>query len=227
MNDRKLVNLTSGSFIVLSVLLMFLIPAKPAHRLPPDLNMPIIALELAETPAELYNVIGDQKSDCRNRHVYGTYVDFLYILSYVLAFISLGYVMKKRKYLQRTHFYVLFAIMLLAALGDVVENIFLFDLLGRTEGENIADQLFWLGRSTYFKWSTLGLAAGIISGGLVRYGKRKIGIIFAGAFGAALIGLYLRPAIELQVIALSAAWPWVFVKTLPLKFPWFTENIES
>lgn len=233
---RKKVKISVLIFLVLTIVITFINPPKPAVKLPPDLFTPIVALELAETPQEVFAIIGDTPdNNFRTRFFWGTIFDFLYILSYLAAYFILGKTLKKNNALQASQFYGLMVVLFVLAISDFLENYFILNLLqmpylkmtGESTSHQLIETIFWLGRTTYLKWGTLGLASGIMAAGLVRYGKRKVAILFAAAFAASLVGLFFRSSIELMMLALGGAWPWVFVKTLPLKAPWFVASPDT
>jgi len=90
---------------------------------------PAIALELAETPEQVRNILDHDGRDVRGGIRKATYVDFIFIAAYWLLFIALSALLAQRDIPLAVPLAVVAAVCATAAQVDFLENLRLFALL--------------------------------------------------------------------------------------------------
>jgi hypothetical protein len=106
---------------VLLVVFMRLMGSKPE---------PVVALELAETPEQVRNILDQDGRDVRGGIRKATYVDFIFIAAYWLLFIALSALLAQRDITLAVPLAVVAAVCATAAAQvDFLENLRLFALL--------------------------------------------------------------------------------------------------
>ncbi len=103
---------------------------KQRPELPRGFFARVIALELAETPEQVKNILDQPDRDARSEIRKGTYVDFVFIAAYWLLFIALSALLAQRDITLAIPLAVVAAVCATAAAQvDFLENLRLFALL--------------------------------------------------------------------------------------------------
>lgn len=222
---RTALLLSVCAFFGLTIALTVINPMKPALVLQPGVNSPIIGLEMALSPFEVWNVIGDPQTLTGQRmragFMLGTYVDFGYILAYSLCYLLLTWLLVQRHNVAWGWLLLTAVIILGTAVADVLENLAIFKILN-TGTESLVDlHIDQLIVFTRVKWLLLGVQ-GLPAVVLFRKEQRKgpsFLLTVAFAFGA--LGIVKQYAPEVMTLFLAFFWVYLFVKLLPLKNRWW------
>ncbi|MCX7633646.1 MAG: hypothetical protein N2Z22_09980 [Turneriella sp.] len=225
---HRLLLFTTLAFLILSLILAAVHPAKPVHNLQSGLNLPVVGLELAWTADEVWDIIGDPQEaagqEARRAFALGTTLDFLYILSYALAYFFLNGFLIVRHGKNRRWLVVSGVLVVLAAVGDVIENVAIFRIIDSPTRALAADHVDLLVVATRAKWLMLGLA-GLPAAVLLREEqKRGPSFLLMTSFALAVIGIVRPLAIELMTLFLSFFWVYLFIRLLPSKMAWWQSN---
>ena len=225
---RKLRNLLFGSvimFFLLTIVLSLVQPNKAVHSLPPGLHSPILALELAYTPQEIIGILGEFETPAgqaaRSGFFLGTHIDTLYIISYFLSYFFLTTLLVYRQGSAPRWIFANFAILILAAGADFMENNALFQILltpGEALLETPIEQLIVF---TRLKWIALGLSGIIPAILLRREGRKGPSFILMTTFAFSILSLRHRVALEVMMLFLAFFWAFLFIKLLPIKNRWW------
>ena len=222
---RTLLFVSVCAFFALTVALALVQPMKPVHVLQPGINSPIIGLEMAFHPFEIWNIIGDPQTlagqKARAGFTLGTWIDFGYILAYSLCYILLTALLVYRQQAHRGLLVFGVAAIAIAAAGDIAENLALFRILDTGTESLIETHMTNLVLSTRLKWIFLGVA-GIPAIILFRReGRRGPAFILTTAFALGVLGVLKQYAVEIMSLFLAFFWVYLFVKLLPLKNRWW------
>ncbi len=188
-------------------------PSAVAHPVADDPRAPIIAFELARSLDDLRNVIGENGIEPSYRQVRDAFdrlnrLDFFYLTAYGLFVSAFFWAATPRLGWRWLH--TACALGLIAALGDIGENLILLELT--SESSDPASLLEALHVRTWVKWGALGLAAslaGAVMGGDARAAWLRYAGAFAGAAALLLtVASYFSPVELAQLMAFSifAAW---------------------
>jgi hypothetical protein len=212
-------------FFALTVTLALVQPSKPALVLQPGVNSPIIGLEMALSPFEIWNIIGDPQTitgqKVRAGFTLGTYIDFGYILAYSLCYLFLTWLMAYR---HNTHWGWILATALVVvgtAVSDILENLAIFRILN-TGTESLIDlhidQLIVFTRLKWILLGVQGLPAVIM---FRKEGRRGPAFLLTVAFAFGALGIMKQYAVEIMSLFLAFFWVYLFIKLLPLKNRWW------
>jgi hypothetical protein len=227
--NARLRNLLLASVIallVLSIVLAVVNPAKPVKKLQPGIHLPIIGLEMAWTPAEVWDILGDPQSDsgqnARRAFALSTWLDFGYILFYSLSYLFLNLLLIHRQGVGRGWIILSVAFIAVTALGDILENRAIFRILDSGTQSLAAEDVDALVVFTRLKWLFLGISGLPAAVLLRREGKRGLSFILTAAFAFGALGVLKQYAIELMTLFLAFFWAFLLIKLLPLKSRWWT-----
>ncbi len=212
-------------FFALTVTLVVVQPTKPALVMQPGVNSPIIGLEMALSPYEIWNVIGDPQTikgqKIRAGFTLGTWIDFGYIMAYSLCYLFLTWLLAFR---HRAHWGWLLVTALLVlgtAASDILENLAIFKILNTGTEALIDLHIDQLIVFTRLKWLLLGLQ-GLPAVMLFRKeGRRGPSFLLTAAFAFGALGIMKQYAPEIMTLFLAFFWVYLFVKLLPLKNRWW------
>jgi hypothetical protein len=182
-------------FIGLAVILVSLISLVVFPQSSPGqiegLRTPIIAFEFAETVEEINTLFGPEGSPERAEMVQkmdqGNTLDFLYMLLYSGFLASFAIIANKQRRMGILGLAV--GLALLALVGDMLENVQLFQITNNLNSGDFVDSLTRLNWFTWLKWGSLAFYFLVISVWLLgngRFGK----IIAAVAELTFLLGLF-------------------------------------
>ena len=180
-------------------------------------NQPMIAFELAESPADLARVIGPNPPTAkaiviREALDHANHIDFIYMALYA-AFIAfscahLGLAQK------RPWLFVAAALGPIAACFDVAENLALLSLT-RSDA-NVSPLLAALHVRTYGKWELLALTSATFAAGFIGNRQRWITVVaFLVSLTAVASGIlaYVNPSKYIALLSntIGAVWLWQVV----------------
>jgi hypothetical protein len=224
-NLRTALLVSVCAFFALTVALTIVQPTKPALVLQPGVSTPIIGLEMALSPFEIWNILGDPQTltgqKIRAGFMLGTWIDFGYILSYSLCYLFLTWVLVYSH--GKSWLWTLTAAILVVgtAGADVMENLALFRIFDTGSESLVELHLDQLIVATRIKWILLGMA-GLPAAVLFRQdGRRGPGFLLTVAFAFGALGILKQYAVEMMSLFLAFFWVYLFVKLLPLKNRWF------
>lgn len=222
---RRALFISVCAFFALTVALTIINPTKPVTALQPGVNSPIIGLEMALTPNQIWNIIGDPQSlegqKSRAAFALGTWVDFGYILAYSLCYFFLTALMAIRQSANRGLLIAGAMLILITAFSDVMENLAIFRILG-TGTESLVDlHIDQLIVFTRIKWVFLGLSGLPAVIMFRKENRRGPAFILTAAFAFGAMGILKQYAVEMMTLFLAFFWVYLFVKLLPLQNRWF------
>lgn len=176
--------------ILVSLLSLTVFPQSSPGQIE-GIRTPIIAFEFAETVEEINTLFGLsgslERADMVRKMDQGNTLDFLYMLLYSGFLISFAIGANKQRPMQLLIMAV--GLALLALVGDVLENLQLFQITNNLASGNFVDSLTRLHWFTWLKWGSLMfyfLVIGVWFWGNGRFGK----IIAAVADLTFLLGLF-------------------------------------
>lgn len=143
--------------ILVSFVLLRVNPAT-AGALSPGFRTPIIALEFAESEAEIEALFGKdaaQRTALMKAFDRGNWIDFGYMALYAgfLATFSLAL-----RWVTKRPFFIIPAMLSgVIFLADLLENVQLLGIMTRLNTGDYAAQLWWLGIFTWLKWGMLAV----------------------------------------------------------------------
>lgn len=215
------------AFFALTVALTIINPTKPVTALQPGVNSPIIGLEMALNPTQIWNIIGDPQSvegeKSRAAFALGTWVDFGYILAYSLCYFFLTALMAFRQSAHRGLLIAAIICILITAFADVMENLAIFRIL-QTGTLSLMDlHIDQLIVFTRIKWIFLGLAGLPAVIMFRKENRRGPAFILTAAFAFGAMGIVKQYAVEVMTLFLAFFWVYLFVKLLPLHNRWWPE----
>ncbi|MBV6494596.1 MAG: hypothetical protein LDLANPLL_02629 [Turneriella sp.] len=222
---RKALFVSILLFLGISGILIFINPQKPAYALQHGVNTPIVGLEMAFTPYEVWNILGDpqtaQGQNIRAAFEKGVYVDFAYIFTYSLCYLLLTWLLLRRHGVAWGWLLVAAILVVATAAADVLENLALFRILDTgTEAlvDLYIDQLIVFTRLKWLLLGVQGLPAAVL---LRREMRRGPSFILTAAFAFGALGVMKQFAPEIMTLFLAFFWVYLFVKLLPLKNQWW------
>ena len=176
-----------------------------------DFQTAIVALELAQSTAEVLSAIGgDPGSPLRQGLKRGTWLDFAFLLSYSTLNALILLYLYGRRALSVGALYAGVLLSVLMAAGDIFENVQLLRILdfGVTDLEtySLSSLIFW----THLKWFALFAASALIGVGYARLGGRLYffyGFCYCSTAMMGLLGLaFSGPLVELSALFLGLCW---------------------
>lgn len=212
-------------FFVITIALLIIQPTKPAHALQRGISSPIIGLEMALSPYEVWSILGDPQTpfgqSTRAAFTLGTYVDFGYILAYSLSYLLLTWLMAYRQSAHWGLLLVTAVLVVVTATADVIENLALFRILDTGTVALVDLHIDQLIVFTRIKWLSLGLM-GLPAMVLFRREQRRgPAFLLTTAFALGALGIVKQYAPEIMSLFLAFFWVFIFIKLLPLKNRWW------
>ncbi len=176
--------------IVMSLVNMTVFPQKSPGQID-GIGSPIIAFEFAETPEEIYTLLGangtPEQAAMAAAMDQGNRIDYLYMLLYsgfLFTFAMTAVRQTKQRWL-----YVTAVLALLAFVGDALENMQLFGITAGLASGDFAVELARLHWLTWLKWGSLATYFVLIGVGLWRGNGRFAKFITITAVVTFLLGL--------------------------------------
>jgi hypothetical protein len=207
--------------LVLFVVLTAVGPTAPVVANPPGIQTPVVGLELAATPDEVFGIVGPPGHPGRPAAVaairLGTIGDFLFLLAYASLYAAIVQVLRARNAAPAWVGAVGYALAATMAAADALENVQVLRLLDAVDAAAMASPLAALRAFTLAKWNAIFAASALVAPGMWRSGVgwRASAVFFALA---ALVGfawpIHL-PAIEWSIaptgLAWTGTWAWSLV----------------
>lgn len=214
-----------GAFFALTVALTVVNPTKPINTLQPGVNSPIIGLEMALQPYEIWNIIGDPQTlkgqKARSAFMLAHYIDFGYIVAYVLCYILLTWLMVARHDASRALLYTAVIAAIITGIADVFENLAIMRILESGTESLIEPHMTQLVLATRIKWIFLGISGLPVVALFRREQRRGPAFILTAAFAFGALGILKQYAVEIMTLFLAFFWVFIFIKLLPLRNRWF------
>jgi hypothetical protein len=203
--------------ILLAIALQALFP-RAMGPLPPGLYTPVLALEIARSPAEIETMFGHAGSDQRAQWVgevdRGNQVDFAFIVVYVAFLIACARAFERAR---ESRMRLAIGLALLAGCADAAENVCLLSITSRL-GSDYSEPLSALIVATWVKWLALAACLALFSpaplaradwpakvSGAVRAAALPIAIaaaVLRGTFAEAMLGVITLAIVTLWYEAL-------------------------
>lgn len=189
-------------------------PKAIAHPVAGDGRDPIIAFEMVRTPAQLTQVIGEDRAgyaELRDALDKVNEVDFIYMTLYG-AFIAVFFMAVAQQRDER-RWLILSLVGIVAMLADVRENMALLVLT--QEGADVSGNIAMLVTATWIKWFALGLTSA--GAGLALYEDRSmptfrlIGAIVGAATAGVTVAAYVDPVKYPEYMALGIFVSWIMM----------------
>jgi hypothetical protein len=205
-----------GLFVVLTAVG----PTAPVVANPAGFQTPAVGLELAATPAEVFDVVGPPGHPERAAAVaatrFVTRADFVFLLAYSALYLAIVRVLRARSAAPAWVGPVGFALAATMAITDALENVAILRLLDTTDGAAMAAPLVALRRYTLVKWNAIFAASALVAPWMWRsgIGWRAGAVAFALAAITGFAWPIHRPAIEWSMAPLGLAWATVWIWSL-------------
>lgn len=187
--------------VIINILLFFVFPST-ANQLPEHFRSPIIALEFAQSEAEVVALFGPPEGEDRATLITqmdrGNQLDFVFIALYGLFLLFFGIAAAKTS--GQNFFFTASVLAVMVMIFDVLENVQLFSITSKIGMLSLDENLEKLQLYTWAKWGGLSLILGIL--GMYLIGKKQatwtkgIGGLAIIAFVLCIISFFYRPLIE-------------------------------
>ena len=207
-----ILRIAGAAMLVLSIVLLAVLPATPARRNLPGIQSPIIGFELATTPAEVNDLLGDpgtpERADFAARMDRGNRIDFAFLLAYATLHAGIALRLAARRRLPRGVLAVLLMLAFDMALFDALENRELLFLSTAAPSPDVAASLGRLHAFTLVKWYAIFGFAALVTPFLWREPDwwRWTAPVFALGALCGIVGLVHPPGIEWGAYVLAVAW---------------------
>jgi hypothetical protein len=219
-NFPEIWGLGLGIFLLLySGFLNHFSPAEPYSETHSGFHSPIIALETAETPKHVQDIIGtidtEEFPTLTNQYRILSYFDFGFIFCYMAFLAYTGHYAGRR--VRKIFLKIFLGMIVLLVVGgfcDLVENILILNLLDSKNAEEMLPSLEYLKSTSQLKWFCLFLYLAIVGIYFWLYEKgwllRVSSVLFLTAFFLGLFSLIrislLEIAFGFMSVGLLLAW---------------------
>lgn len=207
-----------------ALLMLWFGPQRPVQNNPPGFLTPIVALELAGAPEEVFAILGPAASipgEIMRAKVYqATMIDFLFIVCYAALNLFLALYLYYRQSISAELVFGMAFASVLMALADVQENLTLLALLQTADEAAVWKILPVLRNWTIIKWVALAVASAIAARGLWKQEEAIHSTLFGLAAALGILGILHRQAFEWQGFFLGLAWLATWYKSFPLPGSW-------
>lgn len=224
MSPIAAMRLTGAAALLLATALSLVTPQELA-QLPGGMRTPVLALELARSPAEVDAMLGPapaQQDPWRAGLRLGTWLDYALLLAYGALLASAARALDDGP-ARRPELRAAFVLALIASAADALENLWLLEILS-APGAAPTRALTLLAWSTWAKWLALGVCGACLAPTLFRRGKLASAAAVAGVVALLSVapaylwrGLYAEVMLAAVVLLQLALWLWSLrVKTAPV-----------
>jgi hypothetical protein len=212
---------TAGlAVVLLSVLLMLVLPASPAHHNLPGFSSPIVSFELATEPEQILQILGRPGEEVRASIVAamdrGNKLDFLFLFAYPALHVAIAALLVVRGHAPRGLVWGVCGLAVAMALGDALENVQLLALSAMTEPSAMQEVLPTLYVASRAKWTALYVASALLA--LFVWRDRSSWRYCALPWGAGgllgALGVVWLPGVEYGAYLLGLAWLWSWLYSL-------------
>jgi hypothetical protein len=208
------------AMLVLSAVVLGIFPVIPARRNLPGVQSPIIGFELARTPDNVADLLGDPGSLERVEYAAqmdkGNRVDFLFMIAYAAFHAAIALRLAARGRLPRGVLNVLLGLAAAMALFDALENRELLFLSTAAPSADMDSSLARLHVFTLLKWYAIFGSAALLVPFLWREPDwwRFAAPLFALAALFGFVGLVQPAGIEWGAYTIALAWLLTYVHAL-------------
>ena len=216
---RLVIRVAGTVAIVLMIVFLGLFPARALHQNLPGITSPILGLELASQPEQVFGILGfpgeAERADYVRRVDLGNELDFLFMIAYPALFFGIALLLGAHGSLARGVVILAGVLAVTMALGDALENRELLFLSGAADPAAMMPSLARLQRFTHVKWDAIFVASALLALGA----SREAGWFCWSApfyFIAAVLGLSATfgwlAGIELGMYPLAIGWIMAYVR---------------
>lgn len=215
-----ILRIAGTAMLVLSVVVLALFPTDAARRNLPGIQSPIIGFELATTPEQVADLLGDpgtpERAERAARMDRGNRFDFLFLLAYAALHAGIALRLAAAGGLPRGVLVVLLFLATTMALFDALENRELLILSHAAPSPEMTAALARLRVFTLVKWYAIFGSAAVLAPFLRRWPDwwRFAAPPFALAALLGAIGLVWPPGIEYGAYVIALAWLLTWVHAL-------------
>lgn len=216
----QLIRVAGGVVLVLFVVGTLLGPRAPVTVNVPGFTNPVVAMELVSGAGEVFGILGRPDSPARPAAVRTmrlvTWLDFPFLVAYTALYLGIGRLLVARGRARGRVTFLLFALPLVVALADVLENREILLLTGTTDPGAMDAALGRLRLFTIIKWYGLYAASGLVAVLVWREpnGWRWSAPFFGTATVLGSVALVHLPAIEWSMLPLGVAWSITWIHAL-------------
>jgi hypothetical protein len=187
-------------------------PTAPVVANPPGIQTPVVALELAATPEDVFAIVGPPGHAGRPAAVaamrFVTRADFLFLLAYPGLYAAIVQLLRARDAAPAWVGPVGYALVVTMAVADALENGQILRLLDAVDAAAMAPALARLRCFTLVKWNALFAASALVAPWMWRSGVgwRASGVFFALAAIVGFAWVIRLPAVEWSMAPMGVAW---------------------
>lgn len=212
--------IAGGAMLVLILLGAAVGPTAPVTANPPGFATAVVGVELAETPEEVFGVVGapgaPERPAAVRRMQRALALDMGFLVAYATLYVALAGLLRARGRLGAGLTRAVLALAVAMAVGDALENRALWDLTGLADPAAMVAPLARLRACTLLKWYAVFAASAIVAAGIAREARAWRWSAACYGLGALLggLGLVHLPAIEWSTLPLGVAWTATWVHAL-------------
>jgi hypothetical protein len=215
-----LIRMAGGVVLVLFVLGTLLGPRAPVTANVPGFVNPVVGMELAAEPRDVFGLLGQPDSPARPGAVrsmrLATWLDFPFLVAYTALYLGIALLLVARQRLGGRVTILLFALPLVVGLADALENRQILLLTTMTDPHAMDAVLARLRLWTIVKWYGLYAVSGVVAVLVWRdpSGWRWSAPFFGTATVLGSVALAHLPAIEWSLLPLGVAWTITWIHAL-------------
>jgi hypothetical protein len=206
--------------LVLFVVVTVLGPTAPLVANPPGIQTPVVGLELAATPDDVFGIVGPDGHPGRPAAVAAmrlvTRADFAFLLAYASLYAGIVALLGARTAAPAWLGPVGWALAATMACADAAENVQILRLLDTVDAAAMAPTLAALRRFTLVKWNAIFAASALVAPWMWRsgVGGRWSGAAFALGAVCGFAWVVHLPAIEWSMAPVGVAWATTWIWAL-------------
>ena len=216
----RLIRAAGGVVLVLFVLGMLIGPRAPVTANVPGFVNPVVGMELAAEPRDVFGLLGTPDSPARPAAVramrLATWLDFPFLVAYTALYLGIALLLIARQTPAGRLVVALLAIPLAVALADALENRQILLLTALTDAHAMDPVLERLRLFTITKWYGIYAVSGLVAVLIWRdrSGWRWSAPFFGTTTVLGSVALVHLPAIEWSLLPLGVAWTVTWVHAL-------------
>jgi hypothetical protein len=217
---RGILRVTGGALLLIFLAGLLVGPTTPVTTNPPGFANPVVALELATEPAQVFGILGrpddPERAAAVRRMTVATVIDFPFLLAYSAFYVGIALLLRARGRLTERGARIVLALAIAMAAADAFENRELLALCGATDAGTMTPILGRLRAFTTLKWSALFVASAVVAAAIRRETGwwRWSAVPFGLAAALGVVALVHPPAIEWSLAPFGLAWTMVWVHAL-------------
>ena len=216
----RLIRAAGAVVLVLFVLGTLLGPRAPVTTNVRGFVNPVVGMELAAEPRDVFGLVGQPDSPARPDAVramrLATWLDYPFLVAYTALYLGIALLLSARQTLSGRFIVVLFAVPLVVALADALENRQILLLTTLTEPHAMEAVIDRLRLFTVMKWYGLYAVSGLVAVLVWRdpSGWRWSAPFFGTTTVLGSVALAILPAIEWSMLPLGVAWTITWIHAL-------------